>query len=117
MSQSATETHLQRKYPRREFRRGVGVLSAGHYILAESIDIGEGGLSFQSEFMLDAIKTVVITFQIPNGEMISVAGTIRNQRQEGDKVHAGLSFNALTFTYKRQIRYYVSSRAETAGAS
>ncbi len=112
MDAATTGTRAHRKYPRREMPRTIGVLCMGQYMIVSGIDIGEGGLSFQSEFLMGMEKTVVLTFQIPNGEMVSVTATIRNQRQVDERVLTGVSFNALTFTYKRQIRYYVSSRAE-----
>lgn len=103
---------FRRQYPRRDFSRKVGVLCDGSYFVCSSREIGEGGMSLVSEYILSEGHQVVLSFQVPNGSFVFLRGTIvSTQKKQGDdKVTHGLSFNAVDFSIKRQIRSYVSTR-------
>ncbi len=74
--------------------------------------MGEGGIGFSCEYAMSEEQNVVVTFQIPRGAMIIVPAVVKNQKQKDDKMVIGVAFVNLTFTHKRQIRYFVSSRNE-----
>lgn len=105
---------FNRRFPRRLFRRGVGVLLGGKYFLAHGSEIGEGGLSFQSEVPLRVGALVVLNFQIPDGEFVSVRAEVRNTEEstESNLVY-GCAFDNLPFDRKREIRTFVTNRTNT----
>lgn len=108
--------HFRRQYPRRALKRRVGVLCDGNYLVCETAEIGEGGMAVRSEYVLTEGHEVVLSFQVPQGEFISVRGVIRSTQQNkmGDrKVTHGLSFINVPFAIKRQIRAFVSARTKT----
>lgn len=104
--------YFRRKFPRREMKRKIGVMCAGQYFLAESAEIGEGGMAFQSEFLLNEGDLIVVSFQIPGGDFLSVRGEVRTSQKKdsGDFVIHGVSFTNIEFAHKRQIRTFVSDR-------
>lgn len=106
---------FRRQYPRRTLKRKVGVLCDGSYFVCESGEIGEGGMSLHSEFVLTEGHEVVVSLQIPGGSFVFLRGVVRStQKKTGDdKVTHGLSFNEIEFSTKRQIRAFVSARTET----
>lgn len=103
---------FRRQYPRRAMKRKIGLLSAGTYFLCESGEIGEGGMSINSEYVLTEGQEVVVSFQVPNGSFVFLRAIVRStQKKVGDdKVTHGLSFNEIEFSIKRQIRSFVSAR-------
>lgn len=107
---------FRRQYPRRDFSRKIGVLCDGSYFVCDSREIGEGGMSIRSEYILTEGHQVVLSFQVPNGSFVFLRGTIvSTQKKQGDDtVTHGLSFNEIDFSIKRQIRSYVSARADAS---
>lgn len=106
--------YFRRKFPRRKMRRQIGILSGGQYFLAECNEIGEGGLSFTSEFILNEGDQVVVSIQVPGADFISVRAEIRTTQKkdsEGLVIH-GVSFTNIQFAHKRMIRSFVSDHAE-----
>ncbi len=105
--------NFKRQYPRRSMRRQVGVLCDGAYFVAESGEIGEGGMSIVSEFVLTEGHRVLVSFQIPNGDFVFLRGNVRStEKKMGDlMVTHGLSFSEVPFSVKRQIRSFVSARS------
>ena len=105
------QSQSRRKYPRRPFQRSVGVLSAGHYSLAQGYEIGEGGIAFVSDQNLEEGTTVVLNFQIPNGAFVSTICEVRSveKNPEGTYTH-GCLFRNIKFEHKREIRTFVSAR-------
>lgn len=102
----------RRKYPRRKFRRHVGVLVAGRYVLMQGHEVGEGGLAFVSDQKLATGQMLVVNFKIPHGGLISVRAEIRNVRPMGNSQHFyGCSFLNLKFEAKREIRTFVTARS------
>lgn len=111
-SKNEDNEYFRRKYPRKSLFRKVGVLCGGVYIVADTKEIGEGGLAFVSDFVLDLEKVLVINIQIPGGEFVSERAEVRSKtdvNSEG-KIEYGISFERIGFSRKRQIRSFVSSR-------
>lgn len=105
---------FRRQFPRRAMKRSIGILSQGHYFVCETGEIGEGGISINSEIVLTEGREVVLSFQIPGGDFVFLrASVLSTQKKEGEHVVThGLSFSDIAFTHKRQIRAYVSARNE-----
>lgn len=103
---------FNRRFPRRFFRRGVGVLIGGKYFMAHGSEIGEGGISFKTDRALRMGALVVISFQIPDGQFISVRAEVRNQEKGGSEAVYGCAFDNLSFDRKREIRSFVTNRSE-----
>ncbi|MBX3039357.1 MAG: PilZ domain-containing protein [Bdellovibrionaceae bacterium] len=105
--------HFRRKYPRRAFKRGAGILYRGQFLISECIEIGEGGLSFSCGRELTPNTLIVASFRIPNGDFVSLRAEVRAARPspQGGFIH-GVAFTHIAFTHKRQIRSFVSERTE-----
>lgn len=106
------QSQSRRKYPRRPFQRSVGVLSAGHYSLAQGHEIGEGGIAFVALEAFPENSLVVLNFQIPNGAFVSTICEVRSvqQNEQGTYTH-GCLFRDIKFEHKREIRTFVSARS------
>lgn len=107
--------HFRRKYPRRAFRRSVGVLFDGEYYVATSGEIGEGGISIVATKHFEMGRQIVMSFRIPGGDFVSLRGEVRSSEADSSGVvHThGVLFSNIQFTHKRQIRSYVSARTES----
>lgn len=116
VQQQAEATKVsRRRFPRRLFRRGIGVLSGGRYFLAQGAEIGEGGISFRTTENLRLGALVVVSFQIPDGQFVSVRAEIRNEETITADILYGCAFENITFERKREIRNFVTNRPETEG--
>ncbi|MGZ3768099.1 MAG: PilZ domain-containing protein [Bdellovibrio sp.] len=106
--------YFRRQYPRRDIKCKVGILCDGTYFVADSGEIGEGGMSIVTDFILTEGHEVVVSFQVPGGSFAFIRGAVQStQKKEGDvRVTHGLSFKNIGFSVKRQIRSYVSARAD-----
>lgn len=106
--------YFRRQYPRRPMKRKVGVLCDGTYFLCDSGEIGEGGMSIITDYVLTEGHELVVSFQVPGGNFVFLRGVVRStQKKAGDiNVTHGLSFNEIEFAIKRQIRTFVSARTE-----
>ena len=108
---------FRRNYPRKSFKRTVGVLFKGQYFLAQAGEIGEGGISILSDLVMTQEEPVLVSFQIPGGAFVYLRAVIRSTEKSNkpetpqDKVIHGLAFAEVEFAIKRQIRSYVSSRS------
>ena len=110
---STTATPLfRRNYPRRIFKRTIGILYKGQYFMAQSGEIGEGGMSLVSDMVMTEQEPMVVSFQIPGGNFVSLRAEIRSiLKGSGPGTLAyGVAFTNIEFALKRQIRSYVSSR-------
>lgn len=110
MSHFEDGRHFRRKFPRKLLHKRVGVLFDGQYLICESGEIGEGGMSITSEYAFSAEREVVVSFQIPGGSFVSLRGEIRSVITQQGKVSHGVAFADIPFAYKRQIRAFVSAR-------
>ncbi len=104
----------RRQYPRRSFKRTVGILFKGQYFLAQAGEIGEGGMSVKTDLVLTENQVLMISFQIPSGDFVCLRALIKSTQktkpEEGATIIHGLSFENIQFAIKRQIRSFVSSR-------
>lgn len=106
------EQLFRRKYPRRKFRRCLGILLAGRYRVTQGHEVGEGGFAFISDEKFEAGQMLVVSFQVPHGGLVSVRAEIRNTRPIEDGRHFyGCSFLNLKFEAKREIRTFVTARS------
>lgn len=81
--------------------------------MAESGEIGEGGMSLHTDMVMQEGEPIVVSFQIPGGQFVSLRGEIRSTvkaEKPGIVIH-GLAFINVEFGTKRMIRAYVSSRS------
>ena len=69
---------IQRKYPRKHFRKPVVILIKGFSQVVDGFEIGEGGLSFQTEMVLSIGDQIVVSFYIPDGGFFTLRATIKN---------------------------------------
>lgn len=101
---------FRRRYPRRTFKRKVGVLFDGKYMIFDAVEVGEGGMSIISDTILTVGRHLVVSFQIPQGGFVSLRAEIKSIRKHGTSGIHGLYFEKIEFMNKRQIRSYVSER-------
>lgn len=117
MDNSSSQSLFRRKFPRRRFKRSVGVLAAGKYFMTAGFEIGEGGLSFRSEITIKVGAVVVLNFQVPDGQFVSVRAEIRNSESKSEvpagQLVYGCAFENLVFERKREIRNFVTNRPES----
>ena len=106
-------TDIRRKYPRRDFKRNMGVLFNGEYVVCQGFEIGEGGISFLYPQELPEHLQAVVSFQVPGGGFTSVQVEVRRsfQHDSTDQFVIGCSFKEVSFEIKREIRTYVSARS------
>lgn len=102
----------QRRYPRAPFKKPIAYTCKGYSEVSAGMEIGEGGLSLQTEMSLDRESAIVVNFYIPEGGFFClraiVKSTLNHQATKpGHKVY-GLSFTEVSLSLKRQIRAYVA---------
>jgi hypothetical protein len=101
----------RRRHPRKEFVRDVGVLYKGEYVLEMTTDISESGVSFISAREIPVGHNAVVTFQIPNGTMVSVTVEVRGHfKNPKGFIRTGCVYKNIRFECKREIRNFVSAR-------
>lgn len=111
MGRSNLNFQHRRKFPRRLFRRGISILCDGIYDITKGVEIGEGGVSFETAQQLPEGKLLVVSFQIPSGGFVSVMAEVRNYSVDTQGVgQLGCAFRNLKFDNRREIRLYVSAR-------
>ncbi len=92
--------YFRRQYPRRIMKRKMGVLCDGTYFLCDSGEIGEGGMSIVTDYILTEGHELVVSFQVPGGDIwcFFVELVRSTQKKVGDqKVTHGLSSNEIKF--------------------
>lgn len=113
----------RRKYPRRQFKRPLGVLFDGKYRVAQGVELGEGGLSFRindKDFLKNLIvpegeegpmSMLGLVFKVPSGKTFTVCRayvrSLRLQKDSGPIV--GCQFIEVDFDHRREIRNFVTS--------
>lgn len=114
MTKAFQEQGIRRQYPRRKMHRKVGVLCGGVYFVCESDEIGEGGMSILTDYILTEGHEIVVSVQIPGAGFVFLRGAILStQKRPGDaRVLHGIKFKDIEFSTKRQIRSFVSARAD-----
>lgn len=110
--------YYRRKFPRRVLDRRVGVLARGQYFICMAGELGEGGMSFETEMVIAVNVEVVVTLQIPGGDFVCLRGEVRSRQKKGNRgqhlMYYGIAFTQIQFTNKRQIRTFVSARTLSA---
>ncbi len=99
----------QRKYPRKLFKKPVAYLCHGHSRVVMGVEIGEGGLSFESDQDISLEQNIVVNFFIPEGDFFSLQTSVKSAapRTEGATLY-GVHFLNMSLSLKRQIRAYVA---------
>lgn len=106
-----SDLSTQRKYPRKLFKKPVAYLCHGRSSVVMGIEIGEGGLSFESEEQMQPEQNIVVNFFVPGGDFFSLQTTIKSAVENTDKTSKmiyGVHFNNMNLSLKRQIRAYVA---------
>lgn len=103
---------VKRKYPRTHFKKPVAFTCKGFSEVTQGVEIGEGGISFQTDLSLDMDSAVVVNFYIPGGGFFCLRALVKNTVQTSSvqtgQVVYGLSFTEVSLALKRQIRAYVA---------
>ncbi len=103
---------IQRKYPRKHFKKPVVILIKGFSQVVDGYEIGEGGLSFQTDMALNIGDQIVVSFYIPDGGFFTLRGVVKNtipdQTTKTGHVVYGTNFREVSVALKRQIRAYVA---------
>ena len=111
MLQTPSDTLFRRRFPRRQFARGAGLLYLGSYEVCTGSELGEGGVSMTSNRIIQIGEQVVVSFQIPRAGFVILRAEIRNQKSMGSGQYLyGCSFLNLPFEIKREIRNFVTTR-------
>jgi hypothetical protein len=115
-----TPVENRRRVPRRSFFAPVGLLLAGRYTVERSFQVGEGGMmiSIGGQGSLPPVgQQVVLSFFVPNGALVLVRGTVRNQipADRENPIRFGVEFMNLGFQAKREIRNFVAAATQLDG--
>lgn len=106
-------TPLKRKFPRKLFRKNLTFLCRGQAMVVEGVEIGEGGISFKSDLVMDINQQMIISFFISEGDFFSVRTTLKNKKEDKGFFIYGVGFDDMTIALKRQIRAYVARKTQT----
>ncbi len=104
---------VRRKFPRKVFRKNLTFLCRGQASVVQGVEIGEGGISFKSDFVLDENQRIIVNFFIAEGDFFSVRTTLKNKQTAADHFIYGVSFDDVSIALKRQIRAYVARKTPT----
>lgn len=112
-SASQPNQPYRRKFPRKVFRKKITFLCRGIATVVDGVEIGEGGISFKSDLVLDDNQKIIVNFFISEGDFFSVRTTLKNKRQETGQFIYGVGFDDISIALKRQIRAYVARKASS----
>lgn len=113
-SNTTNTNNPKRRYPRRGFKKSIGVLYQGYFWLCMGEEIGEGGIGLNSIRELPENASVIVTFFVPGGEIAIIRAQVRyntNSRIEG-QTRVGLQFLDAGFDMKKKIRDYIAAKSE-----
>lgn len=112
MSQDRTYVR-KRRVPRRAFHRRIGILAGGKYFTTDAHEIGEGGILFISEAILNEGQQIVVTFNIPGVDYVVARSVVRYIKKTANQkiLSYGVQFETLDFGTKRKIRAYVAQKS------
>ena len=99
-----------RKFPRKLFRKNLTFLCRGQASVVQGVEIGEGGISFKTDFLLTDNQQIIVNFFISEGDFFSVRTTLKNKQTVADYFIYGVSFNDISIALKRQIRAFVARK-------
>lgn len=98
------------KYPLRQLRKKVGVLFKGQYLTFDSVEISEGGIVIEGDFVLTEGKNLLVNVQIPGGDhIVSIRSNVKTTKKEGALIRHSLDFKDLNISVRREIRSFVST--------
>lgn len=101
-----------RRYLRSPLQVPVMIMSGGQHFSARGVQIGEGGLSFESERELILGATVVVSIRLGAGITRRLTAEVRNRvRTEFGYVY-GCAFASLEVSSRYEIRDYVARWSE-----
>jgi c-di-GMP-binding flagellar brake protein YcgR len=110
----------RRKYPRRRYRRVVGVLHKGNFWLTRAEEIGEGGILVNSTRGIPSGDQVILSIIVPNtGDVAVIRSEVRyelNGREPSEK-RVGFQFINFSFKHKKKIRDYIAAKSESEAES
>src|SRR4051794_33681934 len=92
-----------RQLPRRRFHHWVGVLSKGTYKVVQAVELGEGGMKFQTLPDLKEHDQIVITFFIPQHQFVSLRSEVRYLQKEDGQIYCGVAFTKIDVLHRRKI--------------
>ncbi len=99
----------QRRYPRKIFKKPVAYLCNGHSRVVMGVEIGEGGLSFESDENISLDQNIIVNFFVPEGDFFSLQTSVKSAAPGSDGfVLYGVHFLSMDLSLKRQIRAYVA---------
>jgi hypothetical protein len=101
---------LSRKFPRKLFRKNLTFLCRGQASVVQGVEIGEGGISFKTDFIFVENQQIIVNFFISEGDFFSVRTTLKNKQTVADHFIYGVSFNDISIALKRQIRSFVARK-------
>lgn len=104
---------LKRRYPRREFLRPMGILYQGNYFVIQAVEIGEGGMSFETDLVLDPDHQMVVHFRVPSGAYAFIRAEIKGSQKIQKRILYRLAFVEVELSIRRQIRAYVSAGSQS----
>lgn len=108
----AEEMKERRRFPRRLFKRVVGILSQGNYLIGSGVEIGEGGMMFSVPQEIDEDRQVLVSFRIPNHGFVVIKAQVKNTRHQANDFRYGVKFEGLDFQNRRRIRDYIAAKTE-----
>ena len=104
----------RRRYPRKAFKRVIGVLYYGDYQLSQVTEKGEGGLQLSASAPYRVDDQILMSFFINADTFVAVRGIVRNQFQRAKTERAcGVEFIDLPLNVKRIIRNIVADGASS----
>ncbi len=109
-----TNLHVKRKYPRRRYRRPVGIMYQGQFWLVRGEEIGEGGLLIKSTREIPESAVVLVTLFVPGGEIAIIRCEVRYilSGRTASEYRIGLQFINFSFKHKKKIRDYIAAKSE-----
>ena len=100
-----------RRSPRRVFRRPIGLLYRGSYVVARALQLSEGGLLLVSPWALSPGDQIAVTIMLPLGGSCVVRAEVLYPSPE-EKGAFGAKFSELPLAQRRLIRSYVSAKTQ-----
>lgn len=104
----------RRKFPRKNFKKNLTFLCRGSAAVVQGVEIGEGGISFKSDFVLEDNQRIIVNFFLSEGDFFSVRTTLKNKQTTSDHYVYGVSFDDISIALKRQIRAFVARKTVSA---
>lgn len=104
----------RRRFPRVPFYVPVGVLMEGRYRVVFGYELGEGGMSIQTQDPVPLAQRILLTIPSAKMHFYCVQAEVRNCLTQPDGTfHIGTQFIEVSFEVKRDIRSFVSTARES----